>query len=141
MVASKTRQCTKCLKNRAAKFFSGPRGRICSSCSKKSRSKASHANRVEETYGLLKGEYEKLIEAQGGVCAICGQSRNYRLNLDHSHKTGLLRGGCCRLCNGRLLTAARDNPAVLRAAADYLENPPAIRILGPRLHKDFREDS
>lgn len=36
------------------------------------------------------------------------------------------------MCNGRLLTAARDNPETLRRAADYLENPPAISVLGRR---------
>jgi hypothetical protein len=121
------------------RFFT-PRGRICVDCRKKSRSKASHANRVQDVYGLLDGEYEALLEAQGGVCAICGQSRKYRLNVDHCHKTGRARGLLCRLCNGRLLTAARDNPETLRRAAAYLELPPALQHLGERLHRDFRKD-
>src|SRR5690606_10436581 len=139
MGRAKTRKCSRCEKNRALRFFT-PKGRICADCRKKTRSKASHEARVQDVYGLGPNEYDELIEAQGGVCAICKQSRKYRLNLDHSHKTGILRGGCCRLCNGRLLTAARDNPEILRAAADYLENPPAVQILGVRLHKDFRKE-
>lgn len=95
---------------------------------------------MQDTYGLLEGEYEALLAAQGGVCAICKQSRKYRLNVDHSHKSGHARGLLCRLCNGRLLTAARDNPQTLLNAAEYLTNPPAIRILGERLHKTFRKD-
>lgn len=140
MSASKTRKCTRCSKNRALRFFT-PKGRICSDCRKKTRSAASHGARVQDTYGLLEGEYEALFEAQGGVCAICGQPRKYRLNVDHCHKTGAVRGLLCRLCNGRLLTAARDNPATLRRGAAYLENPPAIQHLGIRLHKTFREDT
>lgn len=137
---AKTRKCTKCLKNRAVRFFA-PRGRVCADCRKKTRSKASHEARVQDTYGLKPNEYDKLMAGQNNVCAICKQPRKYRLNLDHSHKTGILRGGCCRRCNGRLLTAAMDNPEILRAAADYLENPPAVRILGIRLHKTFRKDT
>ncbi|MGW0930676.1 endonuclease VII domain-containing protein [Streptomyces sp. NPDC002644] len=135
------RLCSRCGKRRAARFFSGPRGRICNTCSKSSRSKASHENRVTDTYGLGPGEYDQLFESQGGRCAICGGTRRQRLSVDHCHKTGTVRGLLCRMCNGRLLTAARDNPQTLRNAADYLESPPAIRVLGPRLHKDFREDN
>lgn len=84
------------------------------------------------TYGLDKGEWEKLLAAQGGACAVCGEKRSYRLDTDHDHKTGLVRGLVCRLHNRRLLPAAKDDPAVLRAAADYLEDPPARRIIGER---------
>lgn len=127
------RQCTKCQRNRADKFFK-PRGRVCFDCQKESRSAASHAARVQNTYGLGPGEYEALFAAQGGVCAICGQARAYRLNVDHCHKSGLVRGLLCRLCNGRLLTAARDKPEVLRSAADYLDAPPAQKFIGARYY-------
>ena len=86
------------------------------------------------TYGLQKDEYQKLLDAQDGKCAICGESRRYNLDVDHDHKTGLIRGLVCRLHNRKLLPSAKDNPAVLRAAADYLESPPALRILGERFY-------
>lgn len=130
------RLCKSCGKNRAERFFSGPRGKICETCRKKSGSKARHETRVMKTYGLGKGEYEALFKAQGGRCAICRQPRRQRLSVDHDHKTGLVRGLCCRMCNGRLLTAARDRPEVLRAAADYLESPPARTHLGDRFYKE-----
>lgn len=139
MSRSKTRQCTRCLKNRALRFFT-PRGRVCADCRKRSRSKASHENRVQDVYGLEPGEYDRLFRAQGGKCAICGGTRRQRLSVDHCHKTGVVRGLLCRMCNGRLLTSARDNPNTLRNAADYLERPPAVDILGIRIHKDNRED-
>ncbi|WP_371666010.1 endonuclease VII domain-containing protein [Streptomyces sp. NBC_01241] len=139
-MSSKTRNCTRCKKNRALRFFS-PRGRICSGCQKKGRSKATHEARVQETYGLLPNEFDKLMEAQDGKCAGCGQKRNYRLDCDHDHKNGWLRGGLCRGCNRKILPYAKDNPATLRALADYLENPVAIQVLGIRLHIDFRKDT
>lgn len=92
------------------------------------------------TYGLAKGEYETLFKAQDGRCAICGGKRRERLSVDHCHKTGLIRGLLCRMCNGRLLTAARDKPAVLRAGADYLDNPPAQRVLGERFYTGDDDD-
>ncbi|MEU9871123.1 endonuclease VII domain-containing protein [Actinomadura sp. NPDC048021] len=122
----------KCGRSRAERFFTSSRGRTCETCRKRNRSKAAHENRVVATYGLRRGEYDKLFKAQGGVCAICSQPRKQRLSVDHDHKTGLVRGLCCRMCNGKLLTSARDNPETLRAAADYLENPPALVILGER---------
>ena len=87
------------------------------------------------------GEDDYLFEAQNGRCAICNGTRRQRLSVDHCHKTGRVRGLLCRMCNGRLLTSARDNPEVLRNAANYLEDPPAILHLGERLHIDFRKDS
>jgi hypothetical protein len=126
------RRCGKCERNRAERFFTGPRGRICTSCQSVSRSKSTHEVRVMATYGLGPGEYDALFAAQGGRCAICGGTRRDRLDVDHDHKTGLIRGLLCRNDNRRLLTAARDSPVALRAAADYLERPPAVTHLGER---------
>jgi hypothetical protein len=129
------RQCTKCKRNRAERFFKGQRGRVCETCRKRGRSRASHENRVMATYGLGKGEYEALFSAQGGACAICQGRRRQRLSVDHCHKTGIVRGLLCRMCNSRLLTAARDRPEVLRAAADYLVSPPAVKHIGERYYQ------
>lgn len=134
------RSCTKCEKNRAERFFT-PKGRVCSFCRKTTRRAASHEARVTNTYGLGPGEFQALMDYQGGVCAICRQPRRYRLDVDHDHKTGMVRGLTCRLCNRRILPGAKDNPEVLRNAASYLEDPPAVRFLGPRYHVDVREET
>jgi hypothetical protein len=130
--APTSRVCSRCGKNRQARFYSGPRGRICTDCQRKSRSDATHRRRVGKTYGLLAGEYDRLFEAQDGKCAICLGTRRQRLSVDHDHRDGVVRGLLCRMCNSRLLTAARDRPEVLMAAAHYLNNPPAINVLGRR---------
>lgn len=135
------RPCQKCLKNRAERFFSGPRGKTCTTCRKAGRSRARHENRVMSTYGFGAGEYEKLLAAQGGKCAICRGTRRYRLSVDHDHKTNLVRGLLCRMCNERLLTAARDKPDVLRSAADYLDLPPAQIHIGLRYYQEATEGS
>lgn len=50
-------------------------------------------------------------------CAICGQPKEV---LDHDHSTGAVREPLCNNCN-RTLGLMADDPARLRAAADYLE--------------------
>ncbi|WP_254716163.1 endonuclease VII domain-containing protein [Actinomadura sp. WMMB 499] len=87
------------------------------------------------TYGLGPGEYDKLFEAQGGVCAGCRQPRRERLSVDHCHTTQLVRGLLCRRCNGHILPYSKDSPEVLRRLADYLEHPPAVAILGERYYQ------
>jgi len=128
-----TRPCSRCGRNRSEKFFTSARGKICSSCRKKSRSKSAHETRVNKTYGLLPGEYDRLLAAQNGRCAICHGTRSRRLAVDHSHSTGLVRGLLCARCNNQLLAkGARDDPGVLERAAQYLRQPPAIEIIGER---------
>jgi hypothetical protein len=124
--------CAQCNKNRSERFYVSERGRICASCRKYNRSKSAHAARVKETYGLSTGDYDALFAAQNGACAICGGTRDYRLAVDHDHKTGFVRGLACKRCNSHLLPASLDDPSVLRKAAVYLENPPAYNVIGQK---------
>ena len=51
-------------------------------------------------YGLSVEQYDRILEAQGGVCAICLKApKKQRLNVDHDHKTGVVRGLLCFRCN------------------------------------------
>jgi Recombination endonuclease VII len=71
---------------------------------------------------LEPGEYERRLAAQGGVCAIhgCGaKPGKRRLDRDHDHATGRLRGLLCHRCNRMM--PAWITPERLRALADYLE--------------------
>ena len=47
-------------------------------------------------------ERQKLSDAQGAKCAICGKHESQfvnRLAVDHNHKTGRVRGLLCYRCN------------------------------------------
>lgn len=96
-------------------------------------------------YGLTPDEFHALLEAQGGVCAICGGTDTQRrLAVDHDHESGEVRGLLCSGCNGAKLGALKDDPVRaearaeyheerarrLRIAAEYLRNPPARVVLG-----------
>lgn len=82
-------------------------------------------------YSLTSAEYVSLLEAQGYVCAICQRPpRSKRLAVDHDHTTGAIRGLLCAMCNHKILGAAMESSDVLRRAAQYLDSPPAARVLG-----------
>jgi hypothetical protein len=94
-------------------------GRRCSLCVKFAR------------YGLTRTTYFLLLDKQDGGCAICGSNDpkgRGRFHVDHDHaccpgKTSCgkcVRGLLCHFCN-LMLGNARDEPAVLRRAAEYLE--------------------
>lgn len=71
---------------------------------------------------------QQLIDDQGGVCAICGREpTTEKLNHDHDHLTGRLRGMLCGPCN-RGLGALGDQIEALERAIEYLKNPPATSI-------------
>ena len=131
------RECARCSRNRSERFYTSPRGKVCSSCRKTSRRQAARNTRLRATYGLSAEDYQRLFEAQGGKCAICRETRTSNLAVDHCHKTEAVRGLLCARCNSQLLArGARDNPEVLRRAADYLEDYPAWKVLGPRYTHD-----
>ena len=79
-----------------------------------------------EKYGLTLTEYEA---GRRGGCEICGCELEVRLGrgqnkdslaLDHDHATGRFRGFLCHACN-MMLGSGRDDPEILRQAAEYLE--------------------
>lgn len=128
----KRRPCSKCGLNRAEKFYGSPRARVCNPCQKKTRQDAARDRRLRETYGITLVEYNELLAAQEHRCYICQRKPRYNMDVDHDHKTGLVRGLLCKLCNRRLLPSCRDNPHTLLMALSYLKHPPALKVLGER---------
>lgn len=71
-------------------------------------------------------DYNNMLFAQGGVCAICKHPETHKRNgkvkalaVDHCHKTGVIRGLLCCDCNtgiGKL----KDDVNVLSNAIEYL---------------------
>jgi len=78
---------------------------------------------------MTQEQYDDMLQAQGGVCAICKKPETSRKNnieevrplaVDHCHSGGHVRSILCAKCN-LILGKAQDDIALLRAAADYLE--------------------
>jgi hypothetical protein len=80
-------------------------------------------------YNLTIEDYQRLLEKQGGVCAICGgpptPGRNYHVDHDHACCPGdrscgkCVRGLLCDGCN-TALGLFRDRQHVLVRAANYI---------------------
>jgi hypothetical protein len=78
--------------------------------------------RRRELHGVTQAEFELLVAAQDGRCAICQhtETQEHRaLVIDHHHESGRVRGLICSRCN-KALGGFRDDPAILLAAAEYL---------------------
>ena len=66
----------------------------------KSRQRVCHRANQKYLYGLLSGDYDEMLVAQGGVCAICRRPPSDNpLDVDHDHTTGEVRGLLCHRCN------------------------------------------
>lgn len=82
---------------------------------------------LERTFGITLEQYQQMLVAQNGVCAICKQPETevrrgklQMLSVDHCHKTNAVRALLCGFCN-RGIGYLRDDPALVRSAADYIE--------------------
>ena len=88
-----------------------------------------HPDRVAEAerkrnlrlkFGITVEEYDALLEAQGGICAICASPPGKKLlAVDHHHDTGAIRGLLCSNCNTSL-GLMKDDPDRLERAVAYL---------------------
>ena len=87
----------------------------------KDRADRTHDAYVSRTYGIPRGEYERLLQAQDGRCAICTRRpRARRLAVDHDHHTGRVRGLLCYTCNKFVLGFVEFDPIAAHNASVYL---------------------
>lgn len=117
----KDKSCGWCGKN-----FSplGPSHLYCSELCRKQVNSDKHYKR---RYGVGLRWVQEKLEEQNWLCAICNvvpfkmrDDHVSGLNLDHCHDTGKPRALLCHNCN-RGLGLFQDDPAILRAAALYVE--------------------
>lgn len=94
------------------------------------RKAADRAGHLKRKYGISLADYERMFEAQGGVCAICGEARpeERTLHVDHDHATGVIRGLLCFRCNNAL-GDFREEYELFRRAADYLDRDEELGAL------------
>ncbi len=76
---------------------------------------------LRNKFGLTVDEYNRILEAQGGVCAICESppTPGISLHVDHDHGTGEIRGLLCVRCNNAL-GLFREDTDLLKRAARYV---------------------
>lgn len=131
------RICTKCRQLKpVAEFYACRTGKRagelrteCKGCRKE------YINRWRKNKGLVRSreqhlwtnykirltEYERLLEEQGGKCAVCESpsTDGECFCVDHDHSTGEIRGLLCKSCNFGL-GFFKDSTERLMKAAEYL---------------------
>lgn len=81
----------------------------------------------EQDKPLTREQFNRLRSYQYGGCALCGKV-SHDLELDHDHKTLLIRGLLCNPCN-LLLDEYEKKKRLYRHFEAYLEDPP-MKALG-----------
>lgn len=80
-------------------------------------------NRTPKLIGIRAAQYQISYDVAEWLiaqpCFICCKTTEH-MHIDHCHDTGAVRGSLCLNCN-TALGKLRDDPALLRRAADYLE--------------------
>lgn len=80
-----------------------------------SRSRHSFKQKLRQRYGIEPEDWARLYNEQNGQCAICGSTE--KLNLDHDHETGEVRGILCWDCN---VSLGKFTEKELENALEYL---------------------
>lgn len=87
------------------------------------RRKWTRSSHLRRRFGIDYADYERILAAQGGVCAICGGTELRRhhkfMSIDHDHTSGAIRGILCDNCN-QGLGNFKDKRGLLKAAMAYL---------------------
>jgi hypothetical protein len=92
-------------------------------------------------YNLTPEQFHRLYISQECKCAICAKHfpEEEKMAVDHCHDNGNVRGLLCHACN-RGMGLLKDNPDILRKAAEYLDQfPPVITDNGQK--QDFAASS
>ena len=79
----------------------------------------SRRNHLKRLYGISPEQYDMLIKAQHGVCAVCFTPTKGKLFVDHDHTTNKVRGLLCQNCNF-ILGLCDDSTLILHEAINYL---------------------
>jgi hypothetical protein len=93
-------------------------------------------SKLRASYGIGLATFEALLHNQGDACALCGEpetrastvGKRRVLCVDHCHDTGLVRGLLCAKCNSAI-GHMRDDPALMRRAAEYVERHMASAMM------------
>ena len=80
---------------------------------------AARKSVFKNQYGITPEQYDQMFLAQNGKCRICKRVSNKRLNVDHCHNTGKIRGLLCWNCNIGI-GYMKHSVEILKTAVQYL---------------------
>lgn len=81
------------------------------------------AEHLRAKFGMTQRDYERMLAAQHGGCAICGRTPRpgKHLHVDHDHDTGRVRVLLCFSCNVGVGNFGNDSSRMAEAA-DYVDD-------------------
>lgn len=135
-----TRKCISCISKLRSETYMSQAEEI----NKKRRQKYINnpdilrARRLKRAFNMTLEDYDNMFKKQGGVCVICGKppegidkrgktERPRKLEVDHNHKTGKVRGLLCFHCNNGL-GCFKDSKENLASAIKYLEETDGVVV-------------
>lgn len=71
-------------------------------------------------YGIRLSDFEKILSKQNRCCAVCGEDFITVPEVDHSHKSGEVRGLLCHYCN-IFVGYLEKTPDLISPAIDYIK--------------------
>ena len=135
-----TKICSKCKTEKPLKAFSKCKPRKdgfhdkCKACNKVDNDKSNPVHNPKNAdyrrerdlrikYDMTVEDYNEMLQAQDGVCAICFHvnANGDRLAVDHCHDSLENRGLLCRSCNGGI-GYFKEDVVYLASAIEYLNN-------------------
>ncbi len=83
-----------------------------------------------DRYRITPEQYDAMLKAQGGVCAICKSAMRSKkkMHVDHDHATGHVRGILCTRCNFAI-AYLRDEPRLIESALRYVRRHAQLRLV------------
>jgi hypothetical protein len=97
---------------------------VCTACRVDRRvdRKAYERRRLLRKYGVTQDDFDGMLRAQGGRCAICrtDEPGSKGFAIDHCHRTGRVRAVLCGPCNSAF-GLLREDPLIVRAMMEYAE--------------------
>lgn len=118
--------------------YPGPRCASHDRIKRAQRKSVTREQRWISIYNITGEQYQSILDAQGGKCAICQRAtgRTKALSVDHDHACcdgptscgECVRGLLCSPCN-KFLGYIRDEIAAAQRMVEYLIYPPGRKVL------------
>ena len=117
------KRCEECAKKRRKEYEQSPEYKAAQKKYNQSPEykAAQKKRRLKREYDITLDQYNEMLDAQDGRCAVCGIVfvGTKPPHIDHDHVTLKVRGLLCAQCNSGL-GQFKDSPIILRRALAYL---------------------
>ncbi len=112
-------ECKECKKKRAREYYRLHSKHILKGIHKFRKRNPGHY--LLKLYGFSFDDKKSMAKIQEYKCLICGKICSLdEFHIDHSHKTGKVRGLLCGFCNGFMLGLVENHLGLIKKSMRYL---------------------